>query len=94
MDSKEGALSPRSIRLKKSIEMSRSSENCSCVISRSLRIDRSFFPNCFRRVDTPEVCPSNPCNNTERYYGSLLNDWMGGRQRTRIWRLDVLTGMS
>ena len=29
MDSKEGALSPRSTRLKKSIEMSRSSENCS-----------------------------------------------------------------
>jgi hypothetical protein len=28
MDSKEGALSPRSTRLKKSIEMSRSSENC------------------------------------------------------------------
>ena len=36
--SNEGALMPRSIRLKKSTEISKTSANCSCVILRSARI--------------------------------------------------------
>ena len=58
MDSKDGAFKPRSIRLKKSIEISKSSANCSWVIPSRLRIDRSFFPNCLRKVATHEVWPN------------------------------------
>ena len=60
---------PLSTRLKKSIEMSRSSANCSWVISRFLRIERNFFPNCFRKVGTGEVCRTGSAMNTEYYYG-------------------------
>jgi len=52
IDSKEGAFSPRSTRLRKSTEILRSSANSSCVMSRSLRNARSLFPNNFRRVAT------------------------------------------
>jgi len=62
IDSNDGALIPRSTRLKKSIEISRSSANCSWVISRLWRIERSFFPNCFRRVGTTESV-SNGCEH-------------------------------
>ena len=51
------------------MEISRSSANCSCVIPRCLRNDRSFFPNCFRKVATHEVWLSESRRNTEHYYG-------------------------
>jgi hypothetical protein len=69
IDSKEGAFRPLSTRLKKSTDISRSSANCSCVIPRSLRIDRSFFPNCFRKVPTVRVWLTGVRYNTEQYYG-------------------------
>jgi len=34
-----------------------------------LRISRNFFPNCFRRIDTIEVCRWQRKRNTEYYYG-------------------------
>jgi hypothetical protein len=71
IDSKEGALSPRSIRLKKSTEISKTSENCSCVILLRLRIERSFLPNCFRRVATLEVCFLLFGKYTEYDYGFI-----------------------
>lgn len=69
MDSKEGAFRPRSMRLRKSIEMSRFSANCCWVMPRRLRIERSFLPNCFRKVATSEVWLSKLHKNTEHYYG-------------------------
>jgi hypothetical protein len=69
IDSKEGAFSPRSIRLKKSIEISRTSANCSWVIPLRLRIERSFLPNCFRKVATLEVCFRRFGKYTEYDYG-------------------------
>jgi hypothetical protein len=59
----------RSIRLRKSIEMSRFSANCCWVIPRRLRIERSFLPNCFRKVATSAVWLSRLQKNTEHYYG-------------------------
>jgi hypothetical protein len=32
-------------------------------------MERSFFPNCLRRVATREVCLNELRNYTERYYG-------------------------
>lgn len=60
---------PLSMRLRKSIEISRISANCSWVISRLLRIERNFLPNCFRKVATCEVCRTAAILNTEYYYG-------------------------
>ncbi len=52
IDSKEGAPTPRSTILRKSTEIPRSSANSSCVMPRSVRIERSFLPNNFRNVAT------------------------------------------
>jgi hypothetical protein len=34
-----------------------------------LRIERNFFPNCLRKVDTNEVCLNSPRGDTEYHYG-------------------------
>ena len=49
--SNEGALIPRSIRLRKSTEMPRSSANCSWLILLAKRIDLSRWPNRSRKFD-------------------------------------------
>jgi hypothetical protein len=69
MDSKEGAFRPRSMRLRKSTEMSRNSAKSSCVIFRSLRIERNFLPKSFRNVATTRVCLYGRRRYTEYYYG-------------------------
>jgi len=55
--SNDGALMPRSTRLRKSTEISRASANCSCVILRCTRMSRSLSPNFFRSVATWKVFP-------------------------------------
>lgn len=69
IDSKDGAPTPRSIMLRKSTDIPRSSAKFSCVMPRSVRIERSFLPNNFRKVDTFRVWRNSPCGNTEYYYG-------------------------
>jgi len=69
IDSKEGALTPRSTMLRKSTEISRSSAKSSCVIPRPLRIERNFLPNSFRKVATFQVWRNEQDNNTEYHYG-------------------------
>ena len=55
--SNDGALIPRSIKLRKSTEMPTSSANCSCVSRRCCRIDSKRCPNCLRR---PTGIAGNP----------------------------------
>src|SRR6266536_2618031 len=50
--SKEGALIPRSIKLRKSTEIPRSSANCSWLIPLAERMDLTRFPNLSRRLAT------------------------------------------
>src|SRR5271169_644117 len=50
--SKDGAFMPRSIRLKKSTDMSSSSANCSWLIPREERSVFSRWPNFSRKLDT------------------------------------------
>lgn len=69
IDSNEGAFKPRSTRLRKSTEISRSSANSSWVMFRSLRNDRSLLPNNFRSVATLRVLRSSDSYDTEHYYG-------------------------
>ena len=69
IDSKEGALTPRSTMLRKSTEISRSSAKVSCVMPRPLRMERNFLPNNFRNVATFQVWRSEQDKNTEYHYG-------------------------
>jgi len=69
IDSKEGAFRPRSMRLRKSTEMSRNSAKSSCVIFRSFRIERNFLPKSFRNVATTRVWLYVRRQYTEYYYG-------------------------
>jgi len=69
IDSKEGALKPRSTMLRKSTEIPRSSAKASCVMPRSLRMERNFLPNNFRNVTTFQVWRSERDKNTEYHYG-------------------------
>lgn len=56
--SNDGTLMPRSIRLRKSTEISRSSANCSWFILRAERIPLRRLPNFSRRVS--KVCTEDP----------------------------------
>src|SRR6266849_4680380 len=57
--SKDGALIPRSIRLRKSTEISISSANCSWLMLRANRIVLMRLPNFSRRADKHCTCGPN-----------------------------------
>src|SRR5712672_975199 len=57
--SKDGALIPRSIRLRKSTEISSSSANCSWLMLRANRMVLRRLPNFSRRADKHCTCGPN-----------------------------------
>jgi hypothetical protein len=57
--SKDGALIPRSIRLRKSTEISSSSANCSWLMLRANRMVLRRLPNFSRRADKHWTCGPN-----------------------------------
>jgi len=57
--SKDGALIPRSIRLRKSTEISSSSANCSWLMLRAKRMLLMRLPNFSRRADKQCTCGPN-----------------------------------
>jgi hypothetical protein len=57
--SKDGALIPRSIRLRKSTEISSSSANCSWLMLRAKRMVLMRLPNFSRRADKRCTCGPN-----------------------------------
>ena len=57
--SKDGALIPRSIRLRKSTEISSSSANCSWLMLRANRMVLMRLPNFSRRADKHCTCGPN-----------------------------------
>ena len=88
--SNDGAFLPRSIRLRKSTDMSSVSANCSWVIRRCVRICRNRRPNFTLRVVTWTLFPSHKNLSQRTFAFAFLPEHATGKARPAFFCVPTL----